>query len=128
MTKLEQAAMTASVLSREQVADFHVEVSREGARSLCLSHERLRMELDKLTDPAPITEQGLRARGFVKKKVQYFQGVEMTMGDMGVIVWTDQSESPSVYASEDEAVPENVSPRTMGELEQLIRRVNGGGE
>lgn len=73
----------------------------------------------KLTDPAPITEQGLRAMGFVD--IPNMPVTRLKLGDV-IVRCTD----PMLWWHAEFQYVEP-QPRTMGELEQLIRRVNGGG-
>lgn len=135
MTKLEAAAMGQAPMC---AADVEITWTNGGpiVRRLCESHERLRMELAgasklamRLTDPTPLTEQVLRDAGFVDKSSAgtMFWGPKDTVT---VEFWEqgDLKETIIEVLHDETWTFLPYPPRTVGELTQLLDRVNGGGE
>lgn len=102
----------------ERALEIARKTPSDGFEAICVDYLRL-------TDTAPITEQGLRERGF---KV-YINGLEdfLHLGHV-FVQWHDNSVSGRTFEfrAHYHWLNDDCGPRNAGELEQLLRRVNGG--
>ena len=76
----------------------------------------------RLTDPTPLTEQVLRDAGFVV--IPESNNKAMKHGVIEVYVGGDRN----LWTVKSFGLAQCLAPRNVGELNQLLRRVNGGGE
>lgn len=76
----------------------------------------------RLTDPAPLTEQALRDAGFVGASDS-----DMWCGNVGVTTSMEWMTRRHHSSNHHDGIANSAAPRNVGELNQLLRRVNGGG-